>query len=553
MLRYLNLLCEYVFDLNNPDFYFLIVLTFLNAIALCMLSHKFLQIVQISHYNLRAYGKWLKDTKVKWVSRITLLAFLSFMAAYATSTLFSQFLENKLFGYLGLAFYFVFTVIFVLELHRIPQKKPLRQTKRMLRLYILLFVLYLALTFGVLFPSLSFSANLRVSVMALLPIAVPIMVPIAVGIMYPLEKLIQYRYKQKCKKELKKHKNLIKIGITGSYGKTSTKNFLNQFLSVKYKVCTTPSSYNTPMGISKVVLNDLKDDDEVFIAEMGANKLHDIKELCEMVSPNAGIITAVGSQHLETFKTLENIIKTKSELYESLSGEDFCVFNVTNENTKKMFSACTLKNKISVGARNSYLKAKKIVATKSGLEFVVCYAGKEYLTRTKILGEHNVYNILCAAALALNLGVTIKQILKVIPKLEPAEHRLELKTLDNNILIIDDSFNSNIQGTAVALKTLKLFGDARKIIVTPGLVELGSRENAENYEFGKRIADVCDIAILVGKNQSESIKKGLVDSGFEQQNIIIKETLFEVTDMFKTMLKNGDVVLLENDLPDNYK
>ena len=542
-----------VFDWSNPDLYFLIVLSIINAIAMCFLSNKFLQIIQISGYNLNHYGRWVKDTKAKWVSRITLLAFLSFLCVFATNVLFDQFFDNKLFGYLGLIFYFTFIVVFVTELHKIPQKKPLKLTKRMMRLYVSLFVLYLAVTFWVLVPSLSFSYNLRVSVITLVPLIIPIMVPFATLLNYPIEKLIQNKYKKRCKKALEKHPNLIKIGITGSYGKTSTKMFLAQFLSLKYKVCATPSSFNTPMGICKVVLDDLKDDDEVFIAEMGANKVGDIRELCDMVQIDAGIITAVGLQHLETFKTLENIIATKSELYKSLDGEDFCVFNVTSENTKKMFAACELKNKISVGGRNSLLRAKKIVATKSGLEFTISYNGKDYHTQTKILGEHNVQNILCSAALAMKLGITIKQVLSVIPKLQPAEHRLELKQLDNNIMIIDDSFNSNIQGTAVALKTLKLFANSRKIIVTPGLVELGKTENAENVEFGKRIADVCDKVILVGNNQSENIKKGLLEAGFDEQNIIIKQSLFEVTNFFKTFLQSGDVVLLENDLPDNYK
>ena len=151
------------------------------------------------------------------------------------------------------------------------------------------------------------------------------------------------------------------------------------------------------------------------------------------------------------------------------------------------------------------------------------------------------------------MGVSIKDILKVIPTLKPAEHRLELKHLENDIVLIDDSFNSNIQGTAVALETLKLFEDGRKIVVTPGLVELGKKENAENYEFGKRIAEACDLVILVGKNQSENIKKGLIDAGFNQENIIMQDSLFEVTNLFKTLLQPNDVVLLENDLPDNYK
>ena len=542
-----------VFDLSNPDFYILIAFTIINAFVLCLLSNKFLQIIQIADYKLKPYGVWLKDTKAKWFGRIVLLSFLSFCCVFVVNILFNEFLENKIFGNLGLVFYFAFAIIFILEIHKIPQKKPLKVTKRMFRVYATLFLLYAGLTFGVLALCLSYSFYLRTSIIAITPICVPAIVALAILIVYPVEKLIQNSYKSRCKKALKSHQNLIVVGITGSFGKTSTKVYLSKFLETKFKVCATPASFNTPMGICKVVLNDLQDDDEVFIAEMGAKQVGEIKELCDMVSPKYGIITAVGEQHLETFKSLDNIIKTKSELYNSLPKDGVCVFNVANENVNSMYENCELKNKIATGEENTFLYANNIVATSEGLEFDLHYNKKEYKTKTTILGEHNVQNILSAAALALKLGVKIQDILKVIPTLKPAEHRLELSKLENDILIIDDSFNSNIQGTAVALQTLSLFENNRKIIVTPGLVELGKIEKTENIEFGKRIAQVCDLVILVGKNQSENIKQGLLEEGFNPENIIMKESLFEVTSLFKTFLLPNDVVLLENDLPDNYK
>ncbi|MGN1212943.1 MAG: Mur ligase family protein [Christensenellales bacterium] len=543
-----------IFNWNNPDLYFLIAISVLNSVVLCFLSYKFLQIIQLSSYKVDKYGTWLKDTKAKWVSRITMLSFLSFACMLVTNFLFNAFQDNKLLGYIGLIFYFTFAIMFAKKMYDIPQKTPLKLTKRMFRLYFLLFVIYLIINFSFLMLSLEYTMYLRVSVISLIPILIPIVVPLASIIIYPFELLINYIYKKACERKLKKHKNLIKIAITGSYGKTSTKFFLKSFLEKKYKVCCSPSSFNTPMGITKVVLNELKDDDEVLIAEMGAIKTGEIKELCKMVKPDAGIITSIGEQHLDTFKTLDNILNTKYELAESLGGESYCVFNCANENTAKLYERCTLKNKVAVcDDEKSLLWAKDIVATEDGLEFVICYKNKEYKAKTKILGEHNIQNILCAGALALKLGLTIKQVVEVIAGLQSAEHRLELKKLDNNVLIIDDSFNSNIQGTAVALKTLKLFDGRRKIVVTPGLVELGKREKVENVELGKRIAKVADIAILVNKNQSENIKQGLLEAGFDEKNIFMQDSLFEVTNQFKTFLKSGDVVLLENDLPDNYK
>ena len=375
-----------VFDFSNPDFYFLIALTIINAIILCLLSNKFLQILQLSGYSISPYGIWLKDTKAKWFGRLTLLSFLSFCGVFVVNILFNIFLQSKLIGNLGLVFYFVFAIMFILEIHRIPQKKPLRVTKRLFRVYIVLFLLYATLTFTALALSLSYSFYLRMSVIAITPMFVPVIAPLGVIILYPIEKLIVNCYKSKCKKVLKKHSNLIVIGITGSYGKTSTKVYLTKFLQTKYKVCATPSSYNTPMGICKVVLNDLKDDDEVLITEMGAKKVGEIKELCDMVSPSYGIITAVGEQHLDTFKNLENIVKTKSELYQNLPSDAVCVFNVANNNVKDMFEACNLQNKIATGDEDCFLQAKNIVATCDGLEFDILYKGKAYSTQTQILG-----------------------------------------------------------------------------------------------------------------------------------------------------------------------
>lgn len=542
-----------IFNWNNPDLYFLIVISLFNSVLLLLQSYKFMQMIQLSGYKFKEYGAWLKNTKARWISRIAILSFLSFCCVYVTNVLFNAFQTNKILGYLGLVFYVVFALTFSRNMAKIPQKTPLKFTKRMVRLYVALYILYLIVNFGLLLVSLEYSSNIRASVVALTPIIIPILVPFANLIMLPIENLIALYYKHACKKRLAKQQGLIVIGITGSYGKTSTKFYLKKFLEQKYSVCASPHSYNTPMGLTKVVLNDLKPEHQVFIAEMGAKEIGDIKELCELVRPNAGIITSIGEQHLDTFKNLDNILKTKNELVEFLSNDDVCVFNLANENTKKLYKACNLKNKIGVGDKKSKLKAENIVATEDGLEFNLVFNNKTYKTNTKILGEHNIQNILCAVQMALKLGVDIESILNVIPELESAEHRLELKKLDNNILIIDDSFNSNIQGTAVALQTLKLFEGRRKIVVTPGLVELGKKEDIENIELGKRIAEVADIVVLVNKNQSENIKKGLLEKGFDEKNIHLQDSLFEVTEQFKSLLKNGDVVLLENDLPDNYK
>ena len=511
-----------------------------------------LHMLQQNLYNENnRYVKWIFKNYKQFLDWDLLLVLITFIGSLVFFDL-ENVVNIAIAGLVILGFYVGFS--WLNRIKNDQNKKPLVVTARIKRLMFTTFVLYfIPLCLMSCFIADSLFVWRMLFVLAFMIYFNMFVVYLANIINFPIERVVYLHYKLKAQSKLKNMSNLKIIGITGSYGKTSTKMFLTKFLEKKYIVCSSPYSYNTPMGITKVVLNDLKPEHNVLIAEMGATSKGDIKELCDMVMPNAGIITAVGEQHLDTFKSLENILSTKFELAEALKDKDFCVFNCASDNTQKLYEQCNLNNKVAVGDTNNYLYAKNIVATEDGLEFIICYNKKEYKTYTSILGEHNIQNILCAAALALKLGISIKQILEVIPTLQSVEHRLQLTKLEDNILIIDDSFNSNIHGTAVALETLSLFSDRRKIVVTPGLVELGKKENIENIELGKRIAKVADLVILVNKNQSDNLKKGLLEGGFSEENIYMQETLFEVTNLFKTILRSGDVVLLENDLPDNYK
>ena len=170
---------------------------------------------------------------------------------------------------------------------------------------------------------------------------------------------------------------------------------------------------------------------------------------------------------------------------------------------------------------------------------------------TRLLGRHNVQNILGCAAVAHALGLTMEEIARGIGKVEPVEHRLQLIPTGNGITVIDDAFNSNPAGTRAALEVLKDF-PGRKIIVTPGLVELGEAEAAENEAFGRAMAGAVDIAILVARNAA-AMKKGLLEAGFDEDNLIVTGKLAEATAALGSLARVGDVVLFENDLPDHYE
>lgn len=379
----------------------------------------------------------------------------------------------------------------------------------------------------------------------------------------PLELRINRYYIDDAKRMLREHENLRIIGITGSYGKTSVKYYLTTLLSEGFNVLMTPESYNTPMGVVRTIREHLKPTHEIFVCEMGARHLHDIKEITDIVHPDDGILTSIGYQHLETFHSLENIISTKYELLDAvdekekseggkISGKHLKFVNGDNEIIR---SNMKYKDAITYGLSdgNDY-QARDVRVTGSGTSFAVTNReGESAEFSTKLVGRHNVENIVGAIACANSLGVPMTKLKMAVRRLQGVPHRLELSR-HGNVAILDDAYNSNPNGAKVALETLSLFEDSVKILVTPGMVELGEKEDEYNAEFGKQAAAVCDYIILVGEKNSPSIKRGAEEAGFSSEKIFVKSTFNEASAlMYELDAGKEKVILLENDLPDNYK
>jgi UDP-N-acetylmuramoyl-tripeptide--D-alanyl-D-alanine ligase len=367
----------------------------------------------------------------------------------------------------------------------------------------------------------------------------------------PVEKAINRWYINDAKGILKSMNRLVVIGITGSYGKTSTKYFLHKILSSKYNVLMTPESYNTPMGVVKTIRTQLKSYHELFICEMGAKYAGEIKEICDIVHPQYGIITSIGPQHLETFRTIETIIKTKFELADALPDDGVVFLNYGNEYIRN--AACN-KQTISyaLSAEECCYGAKNIHASKAGSSFAVQSARGEYHFETKLIGVHNVENIVGAIAVADYLGIEPGDMVMAVRRLESVPHRLQLINRQG-MTIIDDAFNANSKGVQMALDALALF-DGFKILVTPGLVELGTAQDRYNRELGIKAAAVCDYVILVGAKQTGSILAGLKAGEYAAEKVFVAETIEEAFKNIEAVNSRGlqKVVLLENDLPDNY-
>jgi len=451
----------------------------------------------------------------------------------------------------------MFLFLYIKSESAVNAKIPLRKTRRLITLCVTYTLLLAVFTIAliILFNYVAYIlqnemlAILRYALICGMPILLPFILYLAFCINQPVETLIKRKYLKRTVQKLDKA-NVIKIGITGSYGKTSVKEILKTILSVKYRVLATPASYNTSMGICLTV-NGLDNTHDVFIAEMGARNVGDIKVLTDLVKPTYALLTGVNSQHLESFKCYENILKAKNELIESLPENGIGFFSSDNEGAKTLYDKCD-KEKYLAGISGGEVCAEDLSINEIGTEFTLKIKGEEPIKcNTVLLGKHSISNICLAVALAYKIGLTPKEIALGINRIQTVNHRLELVPNNKGIVLIDDSYNSNEDGVKGAMEVLDTYS-GRKIVLTPGLVELGKRENIANFEFGKTLAKHADIVIVIGKHNAEMIIQGLIDGGFNRENIMFAKTLNKGNAMLNEILNKGDVVLFENDLPDNY-
>ena len=496
-----------------------------------------LHILQLEHYYTDRYVKWMKEN-----SNIT----------FNVKKIGLLFISSIVFG---LGFFmagYVVTIIayitLILSFHKNKEKKPFVKTARVKRQYItyLIIAIILILMINV------FNDVYSIIVLNILSMITYCLVYAVATINKPIEKAINNKFCRKAHKKIKSIPGFKVVGITGSYGKTSTKYIVNTILSQKYNSLMTPESYNTTMGVVRTINEKLKPTHNLFVCEMGAKYIGDIKEICDIVEPNYGILTAIGPQHLDTFKTIENVAKTKLELLDSLpdvTGVSFV--NWEDENIRK---AKLPKNVVKYGLnKKSDYYAENVTISAKGSSFdVVMPGGRRITAKTKLLGRLNILNIVCGVAVADKLGFTEDQIKMGIKFIKPVEHRLELRPNPNGSIIIDDSYNSNVRGADMALEVLGTFKDMKKILITPGIVELGEKAYEINKALGKEATKHSDIIILVGEKQAGPMLDGVKETKFPKDKVIVAKNLDEAIKHMYKLMDSNTVVLLENDLPDNY-
>ena len=494
---------------------------------------------QLNSYRFDTHTKWMRENLRKYLTH-NIIAVLMLIVVFIPM--------NPMVKAIALE------VLFIISLPTEKPKKakkPLVYTARVKRMLATTLLVVLAVLIPTTIKGIS-SAHETYPLFAMVLIYAlsPCIILLSNLINKPLELSINQYYTNDAKKMLRACPNLKIIGITGSYGKTSVKYYLTTLLRSKYNVLMTPESYNTPMGVVKTIRGSLKATDEIFVCEMGAKWVGDIKELCDIVHPHHGIITSIGPQHLESFKTLDAIKGTKFELADALPEGGMLFLNGDDENIDSYKGN---RKHISYSLDNGDYSAFDIAVSERGTTFKVkAPDGETQEFSTKLIGRHNVLNIVGAIAVSHKMGIALKDLRSAVRKLEGVPHRLQLSD-KGNMTIIDDAYNSNPSGTKAALEALSLF-NGYKILVTPGMVELGSKQDELNREFGSNAADVCDYVVLVGEKQAVPIKAGLLDKNYDESKIYVASNINEALTHVYALNSQGKkkIVLLENDLPDNY-
>ena len=501
-----------------------------------------LMMFQQNSYRSERYNKWLSESKdtTSWQRIVALIVFFNTLRPLGS----------------GLTTYILVIILglwIAIPLNKRKYKKPLVWTARAQRIYAVCAVLVLGI---ILASSLIFNSFMAVTAAAVGCYCGSHIIILAANIILkPVEKHINRRYYNDARSRLQSMPDLKIIGITGSYGKTSTKHYLHRILSEQFDTLMTPGSYNTTLGVIRTIREYLKPYNEVFIVEMGAKSRGDVKEICDLVKPAMGIITAVGPQHLESFKTIENVQKAKFELADALPADGLAVVN----NDFKMIANREVSNtgcaRYSATDINADYKAKNINYSPEGTTFTVEGPNDWKIDiATRLMGECNVSDLLAAIIIAHKLGVSDAKIASAIASIEPVEHRLSVKRTPGGITILDDAFNSNPVGSRMALEVLGSMKSGKRIVITPGMIELGEQQYELNHALGETIAKHADLAIIVGQYNRQAITEGIRTSEeFPEDKLHTVDTFAQAQQLLSTLAAKGDIILYENDLPDTFK
>jgi UDP-N-acetylmuramoyl-tripeptide--D-alanyl-D-alanine ligase len=319
----------------------------------------------------------------------------------------------------------------------------------------------------------------------------------------------------------------------------------------------TPGSYNTPMGVCRAINEGLLDTHRFFIVEMGAYKEGDVAELSSFVRPRIGVLTSIGPAHLERFGSMSAIRRAKYEIVSSLPSDGTAVMNVDDEVVRDLADSTTSVKVVRYGLNPSgspHVTATGIETSVEGTRFTLRDErdSSEVRAQTKLLGRHALGHVLAGVAVARVVGRSLEELVEPISRLQAPDHRLKILAGTGGVTVIDDAFNSNPDGAAAALEVLDAMPAQHKVVVTPGMIELGPLQREANEAFGRKAAATADLLIVVAKVNREAIVTGAT-AAQSSAEIVTVDSLEAATKLLRDRLGSGDVVLFENDLPDQYE
>lgn len=386
----------------------------------------------------------------------------------------------------------------------------------------------------------------------------PALLVAANTLLRPLQRRETARFVRSARARLDEVAPLV-IGITGSYGKTTTKVAVAAVVDAKGPAYPTPASFNSYLGVVRAINEGIRNDHQSFVVEMGAYREGDVAELCELVHPTIGVLTAIGPAHLERFGSLDVTERAKGELAEAIPPAGVFITRADDERCRRVADtrAVARVQLFSPAPHpDAHVWAEDIEIVSGRTQFTLRSRGLGDATqipvRARLLGTHNVANLVAAAAVGLSVGLTPSQIARALGRVEPPAHRLApIVNAAAGIVVIDDSYNANPTGAAAALEVLRAHPAERRILITPGIVELGAETETANRTFGKLAAEVCDLCLLSGPNASD-VRDGLLEGGFGEDHIVVLADGPSAHRKLAELTRRGDVILFENDLPDVY-